>query len=198
MDPISKRCRLLELPVELQLQIWGLVIFEDKPLLLNMSCNSSYRERYEIMYEHGAAWASGEMHPPLQPAITQTCRAIRTEALPMFYRDNVFRACYCDTQNMLPPVVGWLNQIGPENRESLKHFYFYDRNHRQDYYNPKVLEELRKCAVFTEMHGSIENKSGKDCCCHLVTFGESRRNGKDGLLPALEPGVPRLRLVGEV
>lgn len=98
---------------------------------------------------------------------------------------------------MLDPVITWLKQIGADNRASLKHFYFYDRNQSQDIFNDRALEELEKCAIVTELQGRVETLSGTDCCCHLVTFGETRRTLRDGL-PAVEPGVPRLRLDGEI
>ena len=192
------RCRLLELPVELQLQIYALVVYDSKPIMLNMPCNSSFRNRYRVMDIEEKAWASGQRHPPLQPAIARTCKAIRFEALRLFYGENVFRACYCSPKKMLPPVITWLKMIGPENREMLRNFYLYDRNQSQDTaeYVSEALTEVKKCEIVTDMRGRLEAMSGKDCCCHLVAFGNWRR--MEGQIPVgREPGVPRLKLDGE-
>ena len=107
----SHRCHLLELPIELQLVIYEYVIIEAGPLLLNLSCNSSYRGRYELAREDKIAWRSGKKRPPLQPALSQTCRTIRAETLPMFYGSHVFRSCYCQGYQV-PKAVKWLSMIG--------------------------------------------------------------------------------------
>ena len=86
--------------------------------------------------------------------------------------------------------------IGERNREMLKHFYFYDRNERQDRYGERALEILKESEL-AELSGKMETLSGAECCAHLVTFGD-RRRGEGEVPVALEPGVRRLRMEGEV
>lgn len=193
----DKKCLLFTIPVELQLSICELVVLEDQPLLLNCPCDSSYRKRRDVLRDDEKAWESGAAHPPMQPAIAQTCRDLRELVLPMFYKDNIFRACYCLRSRTIEAPIKWLRMMGADNRQMLRHLYFYDRNQRYDIWSSEDLEKLRESAIFSEMGGKIENLSSKDCCAHLVTFGEWRR--KEGEVPyASEEGVPRLRTLGEV
>lgn len=200
----SPPCYLLKLPTELQLDIYELVVVENKPLLTDFACNSSYRgyTRRRLGNEEERAWGWGDRKPPMQPALTRTCRFIRANALPLFYKKNVFRASYCHIyqERGISRTVTWLRMIGPQNREMLRHFYFYDRNEDQDtmYSNShELLQALKDSAVFTELGGKMETLSSKDCCAHLVTFGEYQRNAREVPI-ALEPGVPKLRIEGEV
>jgi hypothetical protein len=191
------RCRLLELPVELQLSIYELAVPERELFLLNFPCNSSYRASYAVECEDRKAWESGAKHPPKQPAITQTCRFIRNETLAMFYKRNVFRACYCQTKEMLPPVVQWLTTIGPRNREMLKHLYFYDRNERQDINFPRALQMLKDSEIFSEMGGTMESVCTIHFCAHWVTFGTHARKAGEVAL-AQQLGAKILRMEGEI
>lgn len=199
-DPSTGRRRLLELPIELQLAIYELVVQEDKVLLLNVPCNSSYRKEkwhYKSMRADQEAWRVGDMHPPKQPNISRTCRFIRKETLPMFYGLNVFRACYCLKDRMLNDVIRWLKIIGPKNRELLKHFYFYDRNERQDVSSPRALKYLQGSAVVAELGGCLEDVSSKDYCAHWVTFGDlARKTGQVALAQQL--GTKALRIEVEI
>ncbi|KAF2167946.1 hypothetical protein M409DRAFT_22091 [Zasmidium cellare ATCC 36951] len=196
-DPHDKGCVLFTIPVELQLSICELVVIEHQPMLLNCPCNSSYRGRQHELEEIEEAWEGGTMRPPAQPAITQTCRALRELALPIFYKENVFRSCYCRRNRNIDAPIKWLRMIGPENRKLLRHLYFYDRNQGYDRYTPKDLAKLRESEIFSEMGGKLETLSSKYCSAHLVTFGEWTR--KEGEVPlANEEGVPRLRAPGEM
>jgi hypothetical protein len=150
------------------------------------------------MKEDEDAWKSRAKRPPMQPAITRTCRFIREETLPLFYRRNVFRARYCDLfgDKPLAEVVPWLKNIGPRNRETLRHFYFYDRNESQDDNYSKTLEELKGCEIFTEMGGTIETVSNSEYCAHRVTFG--KQAGKAPDVPLVQRlGKRGLRMEGE-
>ena len=190
-------CYLLKLPTELQLNIYELAVVEDKPLLVNCPCNSTYRERRSVGYVEEAKWEKGEVRPPQQPALTRTCRFIRANALPIFYKQNIFRASYCHPSiPVLNGPIRWLRMIGPQNRELLRHFYFYDRNDRQDLLS-RPLQNLKDCEVFTKLGGKMETLSSVYCCAHLVTFGEHERRARE-VPVASEPGVPRLRIEGEV
>jgi hypothetical protein len=194
----STRCPLLELPTELQLQIFELVLQEDRPLLLGMPCNSSYRGRYQEMREDIISWTSGALRPPVQPALTQTCSTVRAAALPIFYNINIFRVCYCHHGGeSIKYAIKWLIQIGPENRMSLKHFYFYDRNEWQDRHQPSILKRLQSEVEGMGMRGELEDLSGNYCCCHRLTFGGKSKNAKDDMV-ALRDEVPLLRMKDEI
>ena len=189
------RCHLLKLPTELQLAIYELVVTEDRPLLLNCPCNSSYRQQHAVLREEQKQWREGDRHPPLQPALSQTCRWIRAETLRIFYGENLFRGSYCQPSKMLLAPLKWLRIIGQQNRETLKHLYFYDRNERQDLRSPRKLEQMK--SALTEMGARIETLSGEQCCAHLVTFGENRK--RDGEVPlALQRGGLAMRMDGEL
>ena len=100
---------------------------------------------------------------------------------------------------MLPMPIKWLKMIGKENREMLRHFYFYDKNPTQDRYKFGKFEKMRGCEIFDAegMAGNLETLSSVHCAAHLVKFGSWER--KEGEVPvALEPGAKRLRMVGEV
>ena len=193
----GSRCRLLELPVELQLSIYELAVPKSELFLLNCPCNSSYRASYPAEREDRKAWESGAKHPPKQPAITQTCHFIRDETLAMFYERNIFRACYCHTKEMLPPVVQWLATIGSRNREMLKHLYFYDRNERQDSNSPHALRLLEDSEIFTAMGGTMESIHTDQFCAHWVTFGTNVRK-QGGVALARQLGTKVLRMEGEI
>lgn len=197
------QCYLLELPPELQLLIYRLAVHQSEILLINMPCNSSYRNgkgsHFEKkMKEDEEAWKSGAKQPPKQPAITQVCRFIRAETLPLYYGLNVFRARYCTLfePGPLPDVVRWLKMIGEKSREMLKHFYFYDRRKWQDRDYAETLEKLKGSDITTEMGGTIETLSDMDSCVHRLTFSEKAR--KTAALPVVRGvGTKVLRLEGE-
>ncbi|KAJ4345438.1 uncharacterized protein N0V89_011568 [Didymosphaeria variabile] len=197
----SPPCYLLELPIELQLDIYELAVISNEPLLINCPCNSSYRRRYDQEKADKKQWANGEIQPPQQPALTLTCRSIRAHALPIFYKENIFRASYCHRVfqrfSGLDDPIRWLRMIGARNRETLRHFYFYDRNENQDRHSKQILQGLKECEVFGELGGKMETLSSTYCSAHLVKFGEWER--KAGEIPvASEPEVPRLRVEGEI
>lgn len=187
---------LLRLPIELQLMIYELVVIQNEVLLLNCPCNSSYRGRYGQLRQDEEAWQNGEMRPPLQPSLTRTSRLIRRLALPIFYHENIFRASYCYQASMLPTPIEWLKRIGKENREMLRHLYFYDRNQNHDEYCPKDMETVKCCDIFTEMGGRIYTFSNENYCAHLVTFGEWKRN-EDETPVAAPLGGKALKADGE-
>ncbi|KAF2647438.1 hypothetical protein K491DRAFT_699634 [Lophiostoma macrostomum CBS 122681] len=191
---------LLALPAELQLDIYTLVVTTPHPILVNRPCNSSYRGRRDVEKAEKTDWAAGHVRPPTQPALTRTCRAIRSASLPIFYKANVFRASYCYGSKFgREDAVEWLRTIGRANREALRAFYFYDRNERQDEYSPGKLQEVKDCGAFVDMGGRMETLSSRWCCAHLVWFGDWEGKGKSGGRKiAEEEGVPRLRMEGEI
>lgn len=204
-DATSNKCLLLDLPPELQLIIYEMVVQQDDIFLINQPCNSSYRKpkgrgHYnDKLKEDEKAWKDGTKKPPTQPEITKVCRFIRSETLPLFYGVNIFRARYCDLfdPKPLPSLIPWLKAMGPENRRSLRNFYFYDRNSRQDKDFPDQLERLKASEIFTEMEGVLEDLSDKDQCAHLLKFGVNARRDKE--LPlAKRLGTDVLKLEGEI
>ncbi|KAF2268816.1 hypothetical protein CC78DRAFT_540644 [Lojkania enalia] len=197
-SPERGACSLFNLPMELQLAIYEMVVIENKVLLLNCPCNSSFRNRWKERVIEEEMWEDGTIRPPEQPALTRTCRLIRLASLPIFYKQNIFRAHYCQsTVTDLNFLIRWLRTIGKENRELLRQMYFYDRNESQDLQSSKMLEKLKNCEIFSEMGGTMETLSSQYCCAHLIKFGKWER--KESEVPvALEPGVPKLRIAGEL
>lgn len=57
---------------------------------------------------------------PTQPPLTRTCRAIRAEALPIFYSSNDFLAAICDVEDE-KRLQHWLAAMGSYNRVHLTH-----------------------------------------------------------------------------
>jgi hypothetical protein len=198
-ENLPSQCFLLNLPTELQLDIYALAVTSSSPLLINCPCDSSYLGRYDAKTTDEAAWASGDLGPPQQPALTRTCRSIRAKALPIFYKENVFRAGYCQaTEAGRDAAAKWLKMIGKGNRESLRHFYFYDRNQGQDRQSRDMLQELKECEIFKDMGGRMKTMSSQWCCAHLVGFGDWEAKGRGGRMEiAEEENVPRLRTEGE-
>ena len=56
----------------------------------------------------------------IQPALTKTCRQIRTETITIFYGGNVFLT---DANKNCIKTVTWVQFIGPKNRSRLKRLY---------------------------------------------------------------------------
>lgn len=73
-----------------------------------------------------ALWESGEKHPPVQPALTRTCKFIRSLALPIYYQQNVFRAHYCYETDIFM-AIKWLKGIGHANRLLMCDFALWDK-----------------------------------------------------------------------
>ena len=159
---------LLNLPVELQLDIYELAVVEDEPLLLNCACNSSYRGRWNQLEIDEKAWESRLRHAPRQPALTQTCNFIRNLALPIFYNENLFRAHYCRSANF-DNAMKWLTTIGPRNRAELLQMYLYDRNDGQDRYDEQAILKAKEklSAIFG---ASAEPVEAKQCTYHHAVF----------------------------
>lgn len=67
---------------------------------------------------------------PNQPVLTQTCRQIRLEALPMFYATTRFSGglCFGWSENWPVEDIGWLRwlkAIGPERSKLLRCLVLY-------------------------------------------------------------------------
>lgn len=165
--------RLLSLPLELQLQIYEYAITVSDPLLLNCPCDSSFGG-WTLEYDEARQlWFNGSRKPPVEPALTRTCRAIRRETLAMFYLRNAFQAGYCFNTDQTP-VLSWLQRLGPKKRAWLKDFYYFDENPMHDVNNDRSdLEKIRSSKVCKELGGFMVSMSTKHYCRHNVTFSPS-------------------------
>ncbi|KAK5115444.1 hypothetical protein LTR85_009904 [Meristemomyces frigidus] len=175
----EQQSRLLNLPAELQLAIYELAVIEDEPLLLNCGCDSSYSGRRDVWREDKQAWKSGEKRPPCQPALTRTCRDIRADALPMFYKYNTFRAHYCYAATFRT-ALRWLRMIGHSNRQMLRRVVLVDANRRHDVYMPRDLATAKD--LLGRIGGEVHTDEVDDYCWHRVSFPDSVVDaGYDGL-----------------
>lgn len=96
---------LFRLPAELRNIIYEMALPEDHPISVGTT-----------------PWYSSTTVPPgtgTQPALTRTCRAIRHEALPIFYAENVFITSLAHPINEAW-MRRWLHAIGPRNRKALQ------------------------------------------------------------------------------
>lgn len=166
---LQQQSRLLQLPTELQLAIFEFAVIEDEPLLVNCGCDSSYSSIDDWNEDQGR-WDSGEKHPPAQPGLTRTCRAVRVIALPMFYKQNSFRAHYCYEADFAM-AVSWLKDIGQANRELMADFAMLDMNWMFDLRVPSDIKKVRRSEIVREMGGRMETMEKRDCCFHRVMFG---------------------------
>lgn len=81
--PSSQRSRLLELPKELQLTIWGYALAEQHPIPFFQTKKPSHTtEQSESRHKTSLRWYI--------PPLLQTCHACRSEALPVLYASNMF------------------------------------------------------------------------------------------------------------
>ena len=96
---------LLDLPIELVLRILELSVVVPRPI----------KPTFARQCEKQAKLVE-------QPAITRTCRLLRKEGLPLFYRLNVFEAYQ---RHGTACVRKWLVAIGHANRCFMKIFIFH-------------------------------------------------------------------------
>ena len=111
--------RLLELPPELRtgickfaVEIEGIIFINavrTSPCFLRSFTKSTLQEYTEYRSKL------------VQPATTRVCRAIRAEALPHFYRANLFIAVMLKSSSS--SLRYWLNAIGKSNVASLRRLY---------------------------------------------------------------------------
>ncbi|KAK3660787.1 hypothetical protein LTR56_000545 [Elasticomyces elasticus] len=126
------RCRLLELPEELQLKIYELVVVSTKKLRLNRFCCPGHGDDTEIgSYKLRDIEVQRRLER-CQPAITKTCRSIRRIALPTYYKRNFFEVCCCADKPYGVPysvraVVPWLTNIGASDRVLFSNFNVHER-----------------------------------------------------------------------
>ena len=105
-----KTFRLLDLPPELWSRICKLVVIRDctfflkNPGSVHVTCESTQ-----------------------QPPITRTCWSLRNEALPTFYRRNVF--VIVDRDSELLGLHKWLRGLGSDKRRLLTQLYVASEQH---------------------------------------------------------------------
>lgn len=99
ITPASNPSRLLSLPPELRNRIYEYVLTRRHRLL---------------------PWKRQNIYP-VEPALTRTCRQMRSEALGVFYHDNTFVAPVLETdkQVTVERAIGWYKRIGAANAEFL-------------------------------------------------------------------------------
>ncbi|EMC93655.1 hypothetical protein BAUCODRAFT_37356 [Baudoinia panamericana UAMH 10762] len=96
--------RLLNLPAEIWTQIIALAVIYKDPITITRS--SRVKDQQELVR---------------QPAITRTCRVLRLEALPLFYRHNTFEGWHV---HHVQCPRDWLVAIGDANRKAMGSFRF--------------------------------------------------------------------------
>ncbi|KAK4890807.1 hypothetical protein LTR27_010508 [Elasticomyces elasticus] len=119
------RCRLLELPEELQLQIYELVVIAKAPIrIVHRHCDG-----YQLAHSLGED-TKRFFSERKQPALSRTCRSIRNIALPVYYKRNSFRVCCChrcwyhcgNLAWVYNVSRNWLLSMGESNRALLRDF----------------------------------------------------------------------------
>ncbi|KAK5732094.1 hypothetical protein LTR17_010802 [Elasticomyces elasticus] len=128
------RCRLLELPQELQDVIYELVAIHQSPIKV---CQPFCRH-----YANGhCSSATQDWRKRVQPALLQTCSSIRSNVLPIYYKQNIYEICCCGGD-----VRGgetWLNGIGASNRAMLQRV----TAHESIYYRLAELRGPRRLVI---------------------------------------------------
>lgn len=171
MPQSANRCRLLELPAELQLYIYELAVVEAEPINFIMD-GSTYDERLR------------ELRSQTHPALAQTCRAIRPEALSIFYQRNVFNTS-CYHYRTGDGICNWLRVIGQDRRKQLKALFvwgpgrsppWYDRDCRDtwdDSYHGKKVKQERMDKVqheVSELRGTLQRTGTQHADCVQICF----------------------------
>ena len=106
----------LKLPAELRNHIYDIVLISTK--VFRLDDIFIYIHPEEVLY------------PLHQPPLTCVCRQVRSETLPIFYRDNIFFTdSRIDLFNDYVAAISllWLDAIGGENRKMLERFYVSSR-----------------------------------------------------------------------
>lgn len=154
----------------------------DEILLANCLCDSSYGGFTDVYHEDKRLWEDGVRRPPEQPALTRTCRRIRYDTIPMFYKFNTFQAGYCHVTDT-KIVYQWLVAIGPENRTLMRCFRFFDENPDHDDYNNHVdRKRVLRGPVGREMCGTVISTYADDGCSHRVAFSVEEPDPMDGFV----------------
>ncbi|KAK4547658.1 hypothetical protein LTR36_000615 [Oleoguttula mirabilis] len=128
----NTNCRLLELPPELQLIIFELLVVHTEPIRISFPCwgeyekvGRSYRQDRALEAAAKRRWDGGDDQLSLQPALSRVCKYIRATTLPIYYQLNTFESTYCETKKETR-FFDWLAAIGPRNRLLLREVYIWD------------------------------------------------------------------------
>ncbi|KAK3104275.1 hypothetical protein LTR53_018552, partial [Teratosphaeriaceae sp. CCFEE 6253] len=102
-----KKFPLFQLPTELWLRVCELAVTFDRPI--NVTKSALVEQQVASVY---------------QPAITRTCKLLRRETLPLFYRNNIFEARhFCE--HACPRR--WMVTIGLVNLRMMRTFRLHTR-----------------------------------------------------------------------
>lgn len=109
--PSGGPSRLLDLPTELQLEIFQLVVIQPKALSLNLKF-------HHCVVPHDQGSRSCPRCTPhsrcFPPALARVSRSTRHDALKMFYSQNKFKVSLRDIDTV--GLTKWLEHVGPEYR----------------------------------------------------------------------------------
>ncbi|KAI0479372.1 hypothetical protein GGR56DRAFT_374731 [Xylariaceae sp. FL0804] len=116
----KQKCRLLELPVEIRLEIYDLLLVSR----VNREGNPSWPQPWCFIgntYQKKIILDGPEVggHRTVNPAVLQACRQIYLEAVPILYSQNVFNF------NQPEFMLGFINQIGHTNMKLIRSLDMY-------------------------------------------------------------------------
>ena len=117
VPPSQKDCVLLNLPPEIRNLISEFVVA--KPSRIELVVHIGKRNKKK------PRWSYAKMLPVVgQPAYTRTCRQVRDEALPTFYRINKFEYYFAPVMlsvflTEFTAMLEWCSTLGIKNQEAL-------------------------------------------------------------------------------
>ncbi|KAK3660788.1 hypothetical protein LTR56_000546 [Elasticomyces elasticus] len=169
----APRCRLLELPEELQLQIYELVVIAKAPIRIShLRCVGCLRaHNFEENMDASLAPFFSERK---QPALSRTCRTIRNIVLPIYYKRNSFRVClFCNNRHRIASRT-WLLSMGGANRALLKGFEVYQEVGYGDRHDTDPIVILTQGMQGLKVQGSGLDSTLASKACHRwqITFAE--------------------------
>ncbi|KAK5688214.1 hypothetical protein LTS10_000192 [Elasticomyces elasticus] len=144
------RCRLLELPEELQLEIYELVVIYEKPIrIVHLLCEG-YQRSCKPEEEDTKACLARFFSERKQPALSKTCRSIRDIVLPIYYKRNSFHVCCCYDDHFhreegrlrrdyVSSSRKWLLSMGESNRALLRDFEIHQGDHGRGFTHSEVV-----------------------------------------------------------
>jgi hypothetical protein len=140
---------LLDLPPELWGRICHLAIVSSEPIdLIPLKDNDKGDEgpnRFLVIDQKVAE----------QPPLTHTCRTIRSECLPLFYKHNTFVAMSKYRTKSRKSITNWLHAIGPKSRQAIEGQLFVQSHWlyegRGDYDRPYVESGVHRSMRLTDM-----------------------------------------------
>ncbi|KAF7191977.1 hypothetical protein HII31_06622 [Pseudocercospora fuligena] len=180
--------RLLDLPDELILKILSFSVIHSTfqtPIHINSSITQDTDRLTSSELQHGAL--SGRPYRKrtwalVQPAITRTCRFLRTEGTKMFYQNNYF---FSDSStDGIEGVMKWLKCLNDEHRAMVRRCYV-QWVQDYDHFNLNAdlpLEDLRWKHFSYEVEWLLDHDAMEDVDFHVYF-----RISRDGI-PVLAQG----------